>query len=227
MIELKNKGTNTITSSQKSFFQKISKTYKLEVLTCRLIKLLKINLMKKIGVLAALFVLLFSANAAHAQFGIRSGVNIANFDGYDFNSRVGYYLGVYYNKSIKDKISVEPGVFYSEKGYKATSPIITENLNYIDIPVLVRYHINETFNVFLGPQGSLLLNRKYQNDGGDVVTSTSTVRGYDIAGVFGIALNLPKGLNLQANYDLGLVSLNYFNVNVKNRVFKVSVGKNF
>lgn len=183
--------------------------------------------MKKIGVLAAFFVLFLTANVAHAQFGLRSGVNIANFDGYDFNSRVGYYFGVYYNKPIRDKISVEPGVFYSEKGYKATNPVITENLNYIDIPVLVRYHINETFNIFAGPQGSLLLNRKYQVDGGNVVTSMDAVRGYDIAGVLGVAVKLPRGFNVQANYDMGLVSLNYFDVNVKNRVFKVSIGKNF
>ena len=37
-------------------------------------------------------------------------------------------------------------------------------------------------------------------------------------------LKVAAGLNLQASYDLGLSSLNYFNTDVSNRVLKLSIG---
>lgn len=172
------------------------------------------------------FLMTLMSSGAMAQFGARAGLNMANFDGFSFNSRIGFHLGAYYEYEITPEFSVEPGVFYSQKGYKSSTGDIKENLNYIDIPVLVRYHITEMFNVFAGPQASLLISRRYDNNG-NISQTMEILRGYDFAGVLGAAVELPYDLNAQLSYDLGLVSLNYFDVNVKNRVFKLSVGKRF
>ncbi|SDZ55824.1 MULTISPECIES: porin family protein [Rhodonellum] len=182
-----------------------------------------------------IFVLLFGMallfnQEANAQFGARVGANFANFDGFDFDSRTGLHAGIYYGLPLMDKLVIEPAIFYSQKGYKSAdnsaSGRITENLDYIDIPVLVRYQILEGLNLFAGPQGSFLFSRKYEQ-GGMVSKTKEVVRGYDIAGVIGAGANLPLGFNVQASYDFGLVDLNYFNFNVKNRVFKLALGKNF
>ncbi len=168
---------------------------------------------------------------AHAQFGLRTGISVSNFDGFDFESRVGFHGGLYYGLPLRDKVTLEPAILYSQKGYKSsatsTAGAFTENINYVDIPVLVRYAIIEKLNVFAGPQASLLASRKRENSDGTVSRTTDVVRGYDLAGIIGVAVSLPKGVNFQTSYDFGLTSLNYFNFNVKNRVLKFAVGKNF
>lgn len=181
--------------------------------------------MKKI-ILIPLLLIMMASTEAFAQIGVRAGANVANFDGYDFDSRIGLHLGAYYQWDFNDLFSVEPGLFFSQKGYKSSSDNIKENLNYIDIPVLVRYWATRDLNIFAGPQGSVLVNRKYDNNG-TVSQTTEIIRGYDVAAVFGVGYEIFEDWNVQASYDLGLTSLNYFDVNVKNRVFKVSVGKRF
>ncbi|EKB49017.1 porin family protein [Cecembia lonarensis] len=182
--------------------------------------------MKKPFLLLLGILLVFSATSSYAQFGARGGLNVANFDGFSFNSRVGFHLGAFYEYKLQDELTIEPGLYFSQKGYKSSSGDIKENLNYIDIPILVRYHIGDMFNVFAGPQGSLLVSRKYTLNG-NVSQTMEVLRGYDIAGVFGVGVDLPFDLNVQVSYDLGLISLNYFDVNVKNRVFKLSVARRF
>ena len=179
-------------------------------------------------VLLAFFLLGFVASA-QAQFGIRAGFNSANFSDTNFDAKSGFHFGAYYTLGT-DFLSIEPGLQYSQKGYTGvqdgTGNLIDEQLGYIDVPVLIRLKLIPAINIFAGPQLSFLASRNYQL-GTTTSTSTAVIRGYDVAGVVGAQLKLPLGLNVQASYDLGLSSLNYFNTDVKNQVFKVSLGYSF
>jgi hypothetical protein len=179
--------------------------------------------MKKLFLFSVAFGLFFAANA---QFGIRAGLSSSNFSDTNFNAKLGFHAGGYYRLGT-GFISVEPGVQYSIKGYegnvKTTGAVISEKLNYVDIPVLIRLNIYPFLNVFAGPQASLLLSRKYELDG-NTDTSTEVISGYDLGGVVGLGVSLVSGINFQISYDLGLKSLNYYNADVKNRVLKLSVG---
>lgn len=179
--------------------------------------------MKKLFLFLLAFGLFF---AAHAQFGIRAGVSSGNFSDTNYNAKLGFHVGGYYRLGNRS-FSVEPGAQYAVKGYEGNATtngaVISEKLNYIDIPVLFRLNVYEFLNVFAGPQASLLLSRKYELDG-NTDTSTEPIRGYDIGGVVGLAVSIPSGVNFQISYDLGLTSLNYYNTDVKNRVLKLSVG---
>lgn len=174
------------------------------------------------------FFLLSFAGTANAQFGLRAGYSSANFSDTNFSSRSGFHAGAYYTFGTSF-IKVEPGLQFAQKGYKGTDDLgvlIDEQLNYIDIPVLVRLSLLPMVNVFAGPQASFLASRNYQL-GPITSKSLEVLTGYDLAGVVGAQVNLPMGLNLQASYDIGLRSLNYFNTDVKNRVFKISLGYSF
>jgi hypothetical protein len=179
--------------------------------------------MKKLFLFSVAFGLFFAANA---QFGIRAGLSSGNFSDTNFNAKLGFHAGGYYRLGT-GFISVEPGVQYSIKGYegnvKTTGAVISEKLNYVDIPVLIRLNVYPFLNVFAGPQASLLLSRKYELDG-NTDTSTEVISGYDLGGVVGLGVSLVSGINFQISYDLGLRSLNYYNTDVKNRVLKLSVG---
>jgi hypothetical protein len=166
---------------------------------------------------------------AQAQFGIRAGLSSANFSDTNFNAKLGFHAGGYYQFDA-GFLSIEPGLQYAQKGYEgneaATGAVISEQLSYLDVPVLFRLNFLPFLNVFAGPQASVLLSRNYEL-AGNVNNSTDVVRGYDLGGVVGIGVGFPLGLNAQLSYDLGLTSLNYFDTDVKNRVLKISIGYDF
>ena len=178
-------------------------------------------------VLLAIFLVGIVATA-QAQFGVRAGYNSANFSDTNFDAKSGFHVGAYYTIGT-ELISIEPGLQYSQKGYKGVDGMgksLDEKLGYIDIPVLVRLNLIPALNIFAGPQASLHLSSEYQI-GEDTFDSSEAIRGYDIGGVVGAQVKLPLGLNAQASYDFGLTSLNYYNLDVKNQVFKISLGYTF
>lgn len=175
--------------------------------------------------LLVLFFALGLFSTANAQFGVRAGYSSANFSDFDSDAIAGFHAGTYYRKDL-GLISLESGLQFSQKGYmvdQGGAGEITERLNYIDLPVLLRVNFLPIVNVFAGPQGSALLSRKYEN-GGNTQTSTEAIKPYDISGVVGVGVKLPLNLNAQVSYDFGLQSLNYFDQDVKNNVLKFSLG---
>jgi hypothetical protein len=178
-----------------------------------------------------LLAFLIFAAAAQAQIGIRAGIGSSNFSNGEsqraFTSTTGVHLGAYYGIKATDKLTVEPGLFYSGKGYK-TVPLgatqeIKESLGYLDIPVLARYAINSSFNVFAGPQAGFLLSRT-RTTGSVKDTNAESLGGYEIGAVIGAGYQVASGVNLQVSYDFGLVPFNYYEFEVNNTVFKLSVG---
>lgn len=184
--------------------------------------------MKK-GLLLIAF-LIFAATA-QAQLGLRAGLGSSNFSIGDvqrgFTSLIRPHLGAYYGLEVTEKLTVEPGMFFSGKGItttkNSTNEEFKESLIYLDIPVLVRYAVNEDFNVFAGPQAGFLITRTY-TEGSVKLTTTTPIGGYEIGGIFGVAYKWTSGINLQASYDFGIAPFKYFEVDVNNTVFKLSVG---
>lgn len=177
-----------------------------------------------------LFFLFAFAVTAQAQFGVRAGYSSANFSNSDFSSIGAFHIGGYYLvKTSADLVSVEPGIQYSGKGYSTVAldgDEVTEKLGYVDIPVLIRLNLMPALNVFAGPQASLLVSRNYTK-GNISNSSLEPVAGYELGALVGVGVKVAAGLNLQASYDLGLSSLNYFNTDVSNRVLKLSIGYTF
>lgn len=179
-----------------------------------------------------------TATAAHAQasFGIRGGANFFTLGGNDvsendYSNRVGFHAGVYASILPEGPVSVEPGIFYSVKGSQNDDGIASRAvLDYVDVPVLVRFKIGEGFNIFAGPQISFLTKSKVEGELGGSTFSfdTDAVKGTDAALVFGLGYNLPKGFNVQGSYDYGMTPiLEDSDIDVYNRGFKLSLGYTF
>ncbi|PRY87656.1 outer membrane protein with beta-barrel domain [Mongoliibacter ruber] len=182
--------------------------------------------MKKLLLLSFVIFGLMTTQNLFAQVGLRTGINVANLNGYSFDSRVAFRAGAYYGFELMDKIKVEPGLYFSQKGIKSDVEAVNDRLSYIDVPVVVRYGVTEKLNVFAGPQASVLAARRFEGPDG-VSRATSTIRGYDLAAVLGVAYEIYNGVGIQVGYDFGLIDLNYFDTNVKSRVFHFSVNRNF
>lgn len=192
--------------------------------------------MKKFLFLVSFAALTVSAANAQSGFGIRGGANFFNFGGSDvsendYTNRVGFHAGIYATILPEGPVSVEPGVFYSVKGSQNDDGFDSRAvLDYVDVPVLVRFRIGEGFNLFAGPQISFLTNSKFEGEFGGSTLSfdTDEIKSTDAGLVFGLGYNLPQGFNVQGSYDYGLTPIfKDSDSDVFNRGFKVSLGYTF
>lgn len=187
------------------------------------------SLLMKKGLLLLTF--LCALTVAQAQIGLRAGLGSANFSNGEaqraYTSITTFHLGAYYGIQATEKLVVEPGLSFSRKGYNTIAPgsttEIDERLGYLDVPILVRYSLNPSFNVFAGPQAGFLLSRAYST-GNSKDNRVDPVGGYEIGGVMGIGYSFASKLNLQFSYDFGIVPFNYYEFEVNNTVFKLSLG---
>lgn len=188
--------------------------------------------MKKITLIWMLVLLLGGFQQVKAQFlnvGIRGGLNYPNLSGMEAQTFSGFHAGTYFRMNFLGLWTVEPGIQYSQKGFRSvsTSPIGTgtDRFHAIDVPVLVRFSILPLVNIFAGPQASYLVGRDFNGD--TSYSNTDNLRNYDLSGVVGVGLNLPLGFNLQGSYDFGLTSVHYDGQPTYNNVVKISLGKDF
>ncbi|MEJ7626825.1 MAG: porin family protein [Ferruginibacter sp.] len=203
---------------------------------------------------------------SHAQFtpgfGIKAGLSSAgmrgdaidNFKGLlDFADgrittadRTGFFAGIFTSLPLDKMISIEPGVYYSQKGYVVKGALSfkgTEFLNatsklqsgYLDIPLLVKADI-DGFQIFVGPQFSYLMKAEVKSTAGllgfnllnNTMNVTDQFNRWDMAITGGVGYKFSNGINISAAYDHGLSKVDANkNINSYNRSFKIGLGINF
>jgi hypothetical protein len=164
--------------------------------------------------------------------------------------RIGFHAGVYASIPVGDRMEIEPGLFYSQKGSRLAGSVssnqlsefvnlradVTNKLNYIDLPVYAKFYVKDGFHVFAGPQVSFLINNRMRTQmdvaGFSLLNRHWNVdpgyRSIDVAAAGGVGYRFTNGFNLMAGYDHGLVRLiDSENIRAFNRAVKVSVGYEF
>src|SRR4051794_21369693 len=140
---------------------------------------------KQLLLLVFIAVSSFAIAQIKPTFGIRAGLESSGMGGDAVNSlkstidfangmittsnRTGFFAGTYATIPLSDMLSVEPALYYSQKGYQLNVAFNVKGLNflgvnakadlnaqYIDIPVLLKANMNG-FQVFAGPQASYLV----------------------------------------------------------------------
>jgi hypothetical protein len=203
---------------------------------------------------------------AQAQISIAPevGVNLSNAsvstnifgnNAIDTKMKPGLKAGAVVDIPIVGGLFVQPGAFFSMKGYKVTSSatvlgITTETkgtsaLNYLEIPVNLgyRYTISDAGSVFVtaGPYLGYAFSGKVKQKStvnGNTVTDTETdidfgsddteMKPLDFGLNFSAGYQLPMGLYVRAQYGLGLSDLSNTNLaSHKNRVLAFSLGYAF
>ncbi|HXB35007.1 MAG TPA: porin family protein [Puia sp.] len=155
----------------------------------------------------------FSFATSHAQFafGIKGGANISNVNGSDVsgtNSLVGFNAGVFLKLPVASHLAIQPELYYSGQGFKETNSGVTttQHENYINIPVLLKYHIMGVF-VETGPQAGFLVSAKVSQQGVSVDDKAS-FNSADFSWVFGAGVKIPMTpISLDARYNLGLSNI--------------------
>ncbi|MBX2945367.1 MAG: PorT family protein [Cyclobacteriaceae bacterium] len=188
--------------------------------------------MKKIIAVASLVCITF-LSYSQIEGGVKFGVNIANqkidVEGFNFSpdSKLAFHVGGYLNLPFGGSFSVQPELLFNSVGFKVESGGDTykETWNYVAVPVMLRYNINDMINLHVGPQFSFLMNAKGEFDGNS--EDIEDTQSLEVAAGFGLGINLPMGLNLSARYVLGLSNVYDLDNNdgkITNNVFQISAG---
>lgn len=185
--------------------------------------------MNKVLKIALVVTALAFSYPAEAQIkaGFRAGINYADLTQLQPKYGNGFHGGTYLNFSLAGVLELEPGIQYSYRkfNFHPGFPGNTLHLNYIDVPVVVRMGLLPFVDIFAGPQASLLVDKKYK--GGGQFDRTTEFHDQELGALVGVGINLPLGINVQGSYDFGLSNPVHNGYEIKNRIFKVSIGKDF
>lgn len=179
------------------------------------------------------------ANAQSTRFGVKGGLNISNFTGYqeDVKSLAGFHIGGFAEIKVSKKFAIQPEFLFSTQGttiegYDGNSNANVK-VNYLNIPILAKYYITDTFSVEAGPQIGFLLSAKSRGeDVNDLFKSTdyglNLGIGYDFTENFAVGLRYTIGLSDIA--DVPDDSQDYpfvYNASFKNSNFALSLAYKF
>jgi hypothetical protein len=201
--------------------------------------------MKQTAAVLALLLLLAVSSQAQVGFGVTGGVNFATVGGADVpsaaKSLTGFAGGAYLEFSIPFLFSIQPEVIYSMKGFSADEVVMvggtpynvkaTAHLNYIEVPVLIKYTLPVPVikpALFAGPSLGFLMNAKVKAElAGFPTTETdikSSTTSTDFGLVFGASANIAI-ITVSARYTMGLTTLDKEGTSkVYNRVWSLMVG---
>ena len=194
--------------------------------------------MKKIFLLILLTAAIQSLFAQAVSFGVKAGLNesTATFTGTTstFSNLPGFNAGVFADIKV-NRLSVEPGIFYTTSGYNSKSVFTTDNpapysfsatgkvaYNYLEVPVNVLYNIPAgPLKIFVGAgpywglalsgtrQGTANANGIITNIRGNITFGSSdgdfSKTDLGVNAIGGIALK--NGLLFSANYGFGLTNI--------------------
>ncbi|RSK42734.1 porin family protein [Hymenobacter perfusus] len=116
---------------------------------------------------------LLLAATAHAQFGVKAGINAAVLDGENLGStstryKTYYHAGLLYEAKVLGPVSIQPELLYSLQGSSIRTAIgnYDARLHYLNLPVLAKITVGPVF-VEAGPQvGFLVANEEANVVGG-------------------------------------------------------------
>jgi len=113
--------------------------------------------MKKILLIVAFALFTTYGFSQNALYGVRAGYNISNLDfepdtgSFDNRHRNGFAIGFFAEYSLTSDLSFAPEIQFSAEGAK--EEVI--RIEYIQLPLFLKYKLTESLSIGLGPQISL------------------------------------------------------------------------
>jgi hypothetical protein len=167
------------------------------------------------------------------------GFNIADVtDANENNPRFGLVAGAEFEYQLSERLGLAVGLVYSAQGDKETrfdnygnKVKLTEQLDYINFPIMANLYIVKGLAVKLGIQPGLNLKADYEFKSGGVSVSGSfsdlgiDIESFDFSVPVGLSYEYKKFV-LDARYNIGLTKL-VDGDSSKNSVFQFTLGYKF
>lgn len=155
-----------------------------------------------------------SLSAQTFKSGLLAGLSGSQIegDGYGGYNKLGFIVGGFTNTDLNEKWSTQFEIYYITKGsFKAAKPskgIYNKfylNMNYIEVPIALRYKYNK-FMFEIGPYLAKFLSLKFEDEFGERKQPfiNYPVKSFDFGGFVGINYNISEKLmfNLRSKNSL-------------------------
>lgn len=171
-------------------------------------------------------VLISQASQAQISIGAKGGLNISTLNGFqdlNANSLTGFHLGAYMGINLGRNFALQPEALFSTQGAKIDDQ--TVNLNYLNIPVMVRFLTTSGIFLEAGPQFGFTVNEV------DLTGSLNDqFNNSDLSMCGGLGfIGKNQGFGIGARYNVGLSKVGEISGtsisenNFKNGVFQLSL----
>lgn len=184
--------------------------------------------MKKIrfyGMLAGILLLTSAANA-QISVGAKGGLNVSTLNGFqdlDASSLTGFHFGGYMGINLGRNFALQPEVLFSTQGAKLEDQEV--NLNYLNIPVMVRFLTKGGLFLEAGPQFGFNVN---EVDLSGNLNEQFNNSDFSMAGGLGY-IGKSQGFGIGARYNVGvskvgdITGTGISETDFKNGVFQLSL----
>ncbi len=158
-----------------------------------------------------------STQAQGVRAGVKLGANLNKIEGQSFNDGfdLSYHAGVFFEIDLNKKWGIQPEILWNQTTGRRSnfnslySSVANPNgsekfkLNYLSIPLLLRYNIGNILSLNAGPQFGILL----QEDKTLLQSGQSAFKDGDFSMVAGAQLNF-KFIRVYGRYNIGLQNIN-------------------
>ncbi len=158
---------------------------------------------KKILIVVAFIIGLGTITAQESRYGMRIGANLSSINSDDLideldDSRIGIAVGFFADYVLKDKFRLQPELQFSAQGNKEEEV----QVNYLQLPIVVKYEFSDWFNVHLGPQVGLKIWEWEDNTQAEADFST-----FDFSALIGIGGNITDNFFVDLRYAFGITNV--------------------
>ncbi|HUW05102.1 MAG TPA: porin family protein [Williamwhitmania sp.] len=181
-------------------------------------------LKKLLFVSGCMLILVVGANAQNIRFGLKAGLQSANYSGDDagLDARFAVLFGGFAQFPMHGNFTFQPEMIFSLQGAKQES--LDKNINawYLNFPLMFKYNLAKRFNVEAGPQIGFMIGAKL--DGNKISDQFKTI---DFGVNFGVAYRLTSKVDMGLRYCVGVTDVTDNPSNLYNRVLQLSLGYRF
>ena len=179
----------------------------------------------------------FALDHSRVYYGVRIGASFSNLDFYkvDLNTKVGLTLAAIVGLRVSDSVPVflESGFYYNGRG--ARKKDLKVNLNYLELPILIKYGIRVSDPVtiipFVGPYFGIAVSGKASGKFGELEVDGSPfidggIKRGDMGFKFGAGVEYNM-LYLELGYQIGVADIGKNPNETRTNSFFANFGVNF
>lgn len=162
----------------------------------------------------------YTQNSSDNVFSLKPSLGLngcqVHGDNYDGYKKLGFFGGLAVNARFSEKLSLELGFYFSQKGArknptKDNYDYYRLNLNYIDLPLSLRYMLNKRYFLTFGPSLAYLVNYNENIDYTDF-TGRYQFKKYEVGLNVGLGRTVVNNLSVEVRCSNSITSIRDYGV---------------
>ena len=177
--------------------------------------------MKKLIVAVITLFIGTTAFSQEIDLGVKAGANFSSItDASGLSNRTGLLGGAFAAIKFTDKVALQGELLYSQQGAEFDDEKI--DLNYVNVPVILKYYFVQGLNLQVGPQFGFIVDDNVEEVFGNIAEAEDS----DVTGIVGLGYDFPFGIRVDGRYNFGFTEV-FKDTDGKNSVISVALGYSF